>query len=403
VLDNFRDLPYFALVNHEALSGLRVFLAKRSPKDDAAYSFTGGTDMNLGRRAIIAALLVLVACMGLALAQQNRTQNNRARTVNCEPPVLRLAAPTRVVMLGCDGGQTLGTPTASQIQLNALADDPQNNSLRYQYSTVGGRIVGDGASVMWDLAGVQPGTYTATVEVDNNCGCTAFASTSVIVRKLECAPPCPTVSVDVAATSPDEGTPVTFTANLAGGAPNLRPAYNWSLTGGSIISGQGTPAITVDTRGLGGQTITASLDLAGLPPSCRGNASASVSPLAPRKPTQFDEYPDINFNNEKARLDNFAIQLQQDPGSVGYLVAYGARAGQAQERLTRAMEYLVNSRGIDAGRVKTIEGGCRSEFMMQLVVAPTGTVPPVADASGTVPCGAARPQPAPRPHRRGRR
>src|SRR2546423_2915337 len=359
--------------------------------------------MILGRRAIIGALVLLVACMGLALAQQNRTQNNRARTGACEPPVLRLSAPTRVVMLGCDNGQTLGTPTASQIQLNALADDPQNNALRYQYSTVGGRIVGDGANVMWDLSGVQPGTYTATVEVDNNCGCTAFASTSVIVRKLECAPPCPTLAIDCPTGTPEEGTPVTITANLAGGAPGLRPAYNWSITNGTITSGQGTSSITIDTRGLGGQTITATLDVAGVPAACRPTATCSITPVLRPQAPKFDEYPDINFNNEKARLDNFAIQLQQEPGSIGYLIAYGARAGQAQDRLKRAMDYLVNSRGIDTGRLRTIEGGCRGEFMMQLWIAPTGAAAPTADASGTVPCGSGRSQPARRTNRQRRR
>ena len=30
---------------------------------------------------------------------------------------------------------------------------------------------------------------------------------------------------------------------------------------------------------------------------------------------RFDEYGNIRFNDEKARLDNFAIQLQNEPGA----------------------------------------------------------------------------------------
>ena len=30
---------------------------------------------------------------------------------------------------------------------------------------------------------------------------------------------------------------------------------------------------------------------------------------------KFDEYGNIRFNDEKARLDNYAIQLQNEPGS----------------------------------------------------------------------------------------
>ncbi len=32
---------------------------------------------------------------------------------------------------------------------------------------------------------------------------------------------------------------------------------------------------------------------------------------------KFDEYGNIKFNDEKARLDNYAIQLQNQPGVSG--------------------------------------------------------------------------------------
>jgi len=37
-----------------------------------------------------------------------------------------------------------------------------------------------------------------------------------------------------------------------------------------------------------------------------------------RSARSFDEYGNIKFNDEKARLDNFAVQLQNAPGSQGY-------------------------------------------------------------------------------------
>jgi hypothetical protein len=50
------------------------------------------------------------------------------------------------------------------------ASDPENDKLVYQYTVSGGRIVGQGENVSWDLTGVQPGTYTVTVGVDDGCG-----------------------------------------------------------------------------------------------------------------------------------------------------------------------------------------------------------------------------------------
>src|SRR2546429_255984 len=133
-------------------------------------------------------------------------------------------------------------------------------------------------------------------------------------------------------------------------AGNASVTYNWSVSAGTVSSGQGTSSITVDTAGLGGQTVTATVDVSGLDPSCSKTGVCSTSVKAPAPiPTKFDEYGNIKFNDEKARLDNYAIQLQNAPGSQGYIIAYGTCAGEAQARADRAKDYLVNTRGIDAG------------------------------------------------------
>ena len=62
-------------------------------------------------------------------------------------------------------------------------------------------------------------------------------------------------------------------------------------------------------------------------------------------PIVFDEYTNIPFKEEKARLDNLAIQLQLDPNYIGYFLVYaGQRSciGEAQARAVRAKNYLVN-------------------------------------------------------------
>ncbi len=165
----------------------------------------------------------------------------------------------------------------------------------------------------------------------------------------------------------DQGSPITFTAAVDGDA---NVTYNWSVSAGTISSGQGTSSITVSTDGLGGQTVTATVELGGLDPSCSRTASCSTSVRPPPvSPVKFDEYGDIRFNDEKARLDNYAIQLQNQPGAQAYIIGYGTCSGDglcshtscivAQKRIERAKDYLVNTRGIDAGRIITVDGGCR--------------------------------------------
>jgi len=169
------------------------------------------------------------------------------------------------------------------------------------------------------------------------------------------------------------------------GGPGTQ-THNWSVSAGTIASGQGTSSITVNISA--GQTITASVDLGGLDPSCPKTASCTASSPPPiAECRKFDEYGNIRFNDEKARLDNFAIQLQNEPGAQGYIIGYGNCGSAGQERGNRAKDYLVNTRGIDAGRLVVVDGGCMPELKVQLWIVPSGATAPAADTSGAVsPC-----------------
>lgn len=49
----------------------------------------------------------------------------------------------------------------------------------YTWSVTAGRISGDGAGATWDLTGAPPGRHAVTVEVDDGCGCIAWASSEL--------------------------------------------------------------------------------------------------------------------------------------------------------------------------------------------------------------------------------
>jgi hypothetical protein len=243
--------------------------------------------------------------------------------------------------------------------------------------------------VTWDLSGVANGTYTATVEVNDGNQHTASGNTTVTVADCSgCVPPpppCPTVSVSCP-TDVEPNAPITFTASVQGEGSWT---YNWSVSAGTISSGQGTSTITVDTNGLGGQSVTATVNIGGADPSCTGTSASCTSSVkvAPPPATKFDEYGNIRFNDEKARLDNYAIQLQNNPGSQGTIIVYGSCAGEAQQRGDRAKDYLVNTRGIEAGRITVVDGGCRADLTVQLWVVPQGAAAPTVDTSGAIePC-----------------
>jgi hypothetical protein len=306
-----------------------------------------------------------------------------------QPPTVSVSASTSSIMLPCPEGRpsTTCTPSASkEVQLTADARDPDNDTLLYSWSVTGGRITGEGKTVTWDLSGANAGSYTATVTVDDGNQHRVDASTTVTIGVCECPPPpCPTISVSCTDTV-DQGQPITFTASVVGGAGT--PTYNWSVSAGQISSGQGTSSITVDTAGLGGQTVTATVEVGGIDPACARTASCTTSVRQPKPvAVKFDEYGNIRFNDEKARLDNFAIQLQNQPTAQGYYIVYGSCEGEGAARAQRAKDYLVNNRGIDASRIVVVDGGCRADLGVELWIVPAGADAPAASTDNIVsPC-----------------
>lgn len=302
-----------------------------------------------------------------------------------QAPTVTLTAGESSITLPCDPGYISQCELSSDrnVTLTANASDPDGDTLLYTYTTTGGVITGDGANVTWDLSGAQPGTYTATVEVNDGCGCVSFSSTTVTIAKCErCVPPCPELSVSCPTDLIEVGQPANVSANVSGGDPNASITYNWTVSSGTISSGQGTSSISVDTSGLtDGGSVTATVEIGGVAPECRRTASCTFTVRQVPVARKFDEYGNIAFNDEKARLDNFAIELQNNPGAQGYIIAYAgrrARTGEAQSRADRAKDYLVNNRQIDSGRIVTVDGGYREDLTVELWIVPTGATPPTA-------------------------
>lgn len=72
------------------------------------------------------------------------------------------------------------------VELAADVEDPDGDAILYTYTTTAGRIRGVGPKVTWELTGLKPGTYTATVEYDDRCGCIGFSTVTVTVDKCSC-------------------------------------------------------------------------------------------------------------------------------------------------------------------------------------------------------------------------
>lgn len=86
----------------------------------------------------------------------------------------------------------------------------------------------------------------------------------------------------------------------------------------------------------------------------------------------FDQYGHLSFSDEKARLDNFVIQMREHFGR-GALVVLGENAAarrKLMKRAQRAKRYLVRTRGLEPQRLLILDGGYREKTVMQLHLYP---------------------------------
>lgn len=288
-------------------------------------------------------------------------------------PVVTISGDTSVV-------RNCGSTTAPPVVHLTARTSQGTAPTRYVWTTDAGRIEGNGALATWTLDGVAPGYYRANLQAlggTTNDECQVLASTLVAV---ECppVPECPRLQI-LCPSGIDVGQRIIFDSLVSGSLGTSPLVYNWTISGGSIIDGQGTKSITVDTAGLEGQSVTATAVLAGYD-NANSRCSATCSFSVPVSPTcrKFDEYPEITRNEEKARLDNLGVELQNDPFATAYVTIHPAQGkpGDVEKRSRNILDYLTNSRGLDSKRIVIKTGAMRPTSVVEIWLCPRGITPP---------------------------
>ena len=297
-----------------------------------------------------------------------RRNRRQAEIINQPANVTGLTLSDSTIDLPCPPGfrsQSGACNDSTSISVTTTAVDPENDVLTYNYTVSGGRVVGTGATVSWDLSGVQPGTYTITAGVDDGCGiCGKTQTQTVTIRECpdcvrECN--CPSLSVTGPAGITQPGETMTFTANVSGGTQD-NITFNWTVSAGTIESGQGTPTITVRTTpDLAGGNVTATVNLGGLDPNCPCTTTAQeTAPVAERlRPEEVGEFGRLSADEIRARLDEFFARIQANPNAQGYIINYGTdREITQRERLITSH---ITLRRFDPARITMVRGGNTGE------------------------------------------
>ena len=174
------------------------------------------------------------------------------------------------------------------------------------------------------------------------------------------------------------GTPMKFVATLTGKTDNLTLEYEWKVSAGTIMSGQGTCSITVDTTGLAnGTNITAEVTVKGLPENCPNTASETGSVKVRRIELEIlDQFGKLPRDEVKARMDALFVGLGNEPNGQGYIINYGTDAEiAAREKIIR--EHIA-FRKYDANRITFIRGGANPNggVWTKIWILPPGAEPP---------------------------
>jgi uncharacterized protein YkuJ len=110
---------------------------------------------------------------------------DRAYEIYCGPAnVTNLFLETTEIFANCEDSEKRINCSVwnKEVSVKTIVADP-SDLLSYQYTVSGGKIVGQGAKVVWDLSGLQPGNYTVTAAVDDGCGFCGMTKTKAIVVK----------------------------------------------------------------------------------------------------------------------------------------------------------------------------------------------------------------------------
>lgn len=198
---------------------------------------------------------------------------------NSSPKIKKINLSKSKIILPCPPG-TKSPEFCSDdfiIDVQAETSDADNDVLDYKYTISGGKIIGQGAKVVWDLSGVRLGIYELTAAVEDDCGFRG-ESKNMFVEVKECDGchgdcVCPTISViGPANILPDE--PIDFTANVSGGG-QVNVTYKWTVEKGKIIKGQGTPVVEILPE-TSESIVTATVEIGGLCEECVNIVSESA-------------------------------------------------------------------------------------------------------------------------------
>jgi hypothetical protein len=124
-----------------------------------------------------------------------RRNNPSTEVENKVANVTELKVEKEVIYSPCTSeANTTCAGDEAKIRITTEAEDKENDVLTYAYTVSAGKIIGQGANVIWDLSGVPARKHTITVGVNDGCGVCGTTMTRTV--EVKAIPEIESVSFD---------------------------------------------------------------------------------------------------------------------------------------------------------------------------------------------------------------
>src|SRR5450631_611982 len=278
------------------------------------------------------------------------------------------------------------------------------HTLKYDWTSTGGKIEGKDTGASIDTNGAAPGSYAATATVTDpkaKKNGVASCTSNFTVKPLN--PPQISCSADPATV--EVGAPSTITCTCTSPDNATVTVGNWTSSAGSV-AGNGNSAILTTTGASAGPVTVNSTctDSRGLTASTASTVTVNNPPPPPPPPPQASklnecQYPNVKKpwrvdNTCKAALDDVALKLQQDSDAklvvVGNADPKEKRKNLAAERALNVKAYISGGeakQNIDPSRIET-RIGTEGTMTSEQWIVPVGATFP--EASTTTPVDEAK-------------
>jgi len=151
--------------------------------------------------------------------------------------------------------------------------------------------------------------------------------------------------------------------------------------GAEIVSGQNTLFLGLRLpKDYWGESVTASLEVRGLPEGCANTASETFAEAIDPGPELLDEFSPIGdqkFNNAKAAA--IARKMKDNPNSQLYLLIYfrpSTSAAAQAKQVAQIRSKLTKNNQMDPSQVTVVKGFLSNPSRLKIYLVPPGVVNP---------------------------